>query len=472
MATKIEFGASGLTTFDCYSDHATVGQRWRKWKRSFDYFVEAKGVTDIKQKTALLLHSAGLDVQDIFETLPAVDGEADEYEKTVRALDLYFQPRTNIPYERHVLRQLYQEASESVVQFVTRLRQQADFCEFGNQRDDNIRDQLIEKCKSVALRKQLLEKRDITLSEALEIARSKEAAERQAVNMEVKMEGREILRGEVNSIQRPPSKCFRCGHGDHYAKDSKCPARKETCRKCGKIGHFQAQCRSKSGPISHGELPTESVKGSKSVRGVNAIEDDFAFTIGDNTDDAFLVNVSVGGVLLQDMLIDSGATCNLIGKSTWEELKASKIKCKSERTQKRIFSYASKTALKTLGTFTTDAQIDEQSTPAEFVVIDGDARSILGRKTALELGVLRVGHGRLEVNSLTVDQMTSRFPELFKGIGKLKNYQARLHIDPEVRPVAQKVRRIPFGLRDKVEAEIQNLLQQDIIEPVHDLLLG
>ena len=86
--------------------------------------------------------------------------------------------------------------------------------------------------------------------------------------------------------------------------------------------------------------------------------------------------------------------------------------------------------------------------------------------TALELGVLHIGHGRLEVNSLTVEQMTSRFPELFKGIGKLKNYQAKLHVNPEVRPVAQTVRRIPFGLRDKVEAEIQSLLQQDIIEPV------
>jgi len=42
-----------------------------------------------------------------------------------------------------------------------------------------------------------------------------------------------------------------------------------------------------------------------------------AYTIGDNTDDAFIVNISVDGVLLQDMLIDSGAmlinsgaTCN------------------------------------------------------------------------------------------------------------------------------------------------------------------
>src|SRR6218665_395136 len=47
---------------------------------------------------AVVIAQCSLDVQDIFETLPAVDGEADEYEKTVRALDLYFQPRMNIPY--------------------------------------------------------------------------------------------------------------------------------------------------------------------------------------------------------------------------------------------------------------------------------------------------------------------------------------------------------------------------------------
>ena len=55
---------------------------------------------------------------------------------------------------------------------------------------------------------------------------------------------------------------------------------------------------------------------------------------------------------------------------------------------------------------------------------------------------------------------------LFKGIGKLKDYKLKLHINPEVKPVAQPVRRIPFALRSKVEEEIQKLLEQDIIEPV------
>ena len=39
-----------------------------------------------------------------------------------------------------------------------------------------------------------------------------------------------------------------------------------------------------------------------------------------------------------------------------------------------------------------------------------------------------------------------------------------LHIDPEVSPVAQKPRRIPFHLRKKVEQKLLGLEQQNIIE--------
>jgi len=105
------------------------------------------------------------------------------YVSAVTALDNYFQSRTNIPYERHVFRQVQQRDAESIDQFVTRLRQQADLCSFDNQKDDNIRDQLIDKCRSATLRKQLLEKCEITLLQALETARAKEAAEKQAETM-------------------------------------------------------------------------------------------------------------------------------------------------------------------------------------------------------------------------------------------------------------------------------------------------
>ena len=50
--------------------------------------------------------------------------------------------------------------------------------------------------------------------------------------------------------------------------------------------------------------------------------------------------------------------------------------------------------------------------------------------------------------------LKARFPQVFQGLGKLKGYQLKLHIDETVRPVAQPVRRIPFSRREKVTQKL------------------
>ena len=65
-----------------------------------------------------------------------------------------------------------------------------------------------------------------------------------------------------------------------------------------------------------------------------------------------------------------------------------------------------------------------------------------------------------------VESLKAKFPGVFRGVGRLKNYQLKLHIDPQVIPVVQKMRRIPFTLEDKVTAKVNELLANDIIERV------
>ena len=43
-----------------------------------------------------------------------------------------------------------------------------------------------------------------------------------------------------------------------------------------------------------------------------------------------------------------------------------------------------------------------------------------------------------------MEKLTTEYPQVFQGIGKLKNYEVKLHIDTSVQPVAQPARRIPF----------------------------
>jgi len=176
--------ATRLEPFDAKTETSVIGQRWNRWMRSFTYYVQARGLTDAEQKKALLLHLAGQDVQDIFETLPEGGEEGDNvYDQTVSALNTYFQPHVNIPYERHVFRQITQSETESIDQFATRLMQQASRCEFADDKEQ-IRDQIIDKCYSAQLRKALLEKKDITFDKVLEMGRANEAAQRQAQAIE------------------------------------------------------------------------------------------------------------------------------------------------------------------------------------------------------------------------------------------------------------------------------------------------
>ena len=47
-----------------------------------------------------------------------------------------------------------------------------------------------------------------------------------------------------------------------------------------------------------------------------------------------------------------------------------------------------------------------------------------------------------------------------------KSFELKLHVHPNVPPVAQRLRRVPFALRDNVKAQINELLEGDIIERV------
>ena len=169
MAVAIQGDLGGISSFDIDGDPNTVGARWKKWRRSFELFACGKGVTNASQKKALLLHCGGPQMQDVYFTFPPArqPGQGETvYTVAIEQLDQYFTPQVNVPYERHTFRMMTQLPTESVDQFVTRLREKADCCEFGETADENIRDQVIEKCLSTFTKKTLgkREKSDFTRS--------------------------------------------------------------------------------------------------------------------------------------------------------------------------------------------------------------------------------------------------------------------------------------------------------------------
>ena len=60
--------------------------------------------------------------------------------------------------------------------------------------------------------------------------------------------------------------------------------------------------------------------------------------------------------------------------------------------------------------------------------------------------------------------LIQEYDEIFHGVGKLTDVKVKLHVHPDVKPVVQPTRRIPFAIRHQVETELQRLHDFDIIE--------
>ena len=119
----------GLAPFDC-SDTAGISARWERWLRDFELF----------------------------------------------------KPQANVPYKRLSFREMIQLSNETLEQFMTKLTQKAQSCEFGEYAvavDEQIRDQVINHCLSHNIRRKLLEKGKILTSQQLrEIVRVMEDSEK------------------------------------------------------------------------------------------------------------------------------------------------------------------------------------------------------------------------------------------------------------------------------------------------------
>ena len=170
------------------------------------------------------------------------------------------------------------------------------------------------------------------------------------------------------------------------------------------------------------------------------------------------------------MIIDSGTSCNIIDRETWESLKCASIECKCGDTVKTIFSYGSTKPLKTAGTFYSTVEFGGNCLEnVEFIVIEGKGKSLLGRDTATKLGLLKLGPEVNTINTTTyTDTILKKYSTCFEGLGKLENFQLKIPIDQNVDPIIQPVRRVPYNLREKLSQKLDELERLDIIEKVNE----
>lgn len=464
-----------LEKFDCEGESSSVGTRWERWKRALYIYLDAAAIDKSEKKRASLLHFGGLELQEIFYNIPDANVPTaegvDVFKIAVDKLDGYFTPKQSKVYERHLFRLIKQEPDEKFEKFLVRLRQQSDKCQFKD-KDDQIIDQITEKCSQKELRKKILQTGDsMTLNDIISEANALEA-----VNRQMEVFGKETNKiQEVNKVEpgtkgddrknyyrRPPDRsgCGRCGSKNHNSQDNQCPARERNCLKCGLKGHFRQFCRSKlpikrkSGTNVDAENKRFKPQNRKDVtEQTNKHTDEISYVFRIDEDNE--LECEIGGWKI-NMLVDSGCKCNLITSETWQEMKNNKIEIRSQidNPKKTFYGYGSNEPLKLRGAFEADIKIGDKVEYATFYVIEDGTRNLLGKQTATKMGILRIG---LDINQVENEEP---FP-------KIKNVQIIIAIDDKISPVSQPYRRIAIPLEEKVNNKIKELIDRDIIEEVH-----
>lgn len=476
-----------LPSFPSFEVHAdsNAGPRWRKWLGRFERLLVGLGITDPTRKRALLLHYAGFEVDEIFETLSDT-GTDSQYDKAVEKLNEYFSPKTNTAYEVYMFRQAKQRDGESLDTYHTRLRQLAKTCGFTNV-DKEIAEHITLTCISNSLRRRAL-RDNYDLTTLLKTGRAFELSEQQARQVEkheadinslawrnTASNTNKMRQNRPQQNRHKPQPRARGRHDDTRQKAAKqnntcrncggpfphattCPAKGQTCNSCGKSNHWSRVCRSK---------PKQSTKNISAKPDDNSdSEDAYVFTVINQEQMQPHCQVDLEGHKIE-MMIDSGANVNLLDEATYKKINEHCSKPLKPSNQK-IFAYGSATPLPLLGIFSSEIRTQSSSLNARLHVIKGNTGNLMSYKTATKLGLIKisVNNTNATAKSISFDPLQQEFQCLFDGIGKVKDKIVKLHIDPNITPKQQPHRRIPFHVRKDVEKELQRLEALDIIEEV------
>ena len=151
---------------------------------------------------------------------------------------------------RYQLQQLRQKNDEFVDVLLTRCRNQATRCRFRDkdETDKRLIEQLIVGTKHKKVQERLLEKGEqLTLNEAIDIARTYEATQSQMEELDGES-NKDIhgIKGDENESENKSKKCPNCGLDHPLQPRKKCPAYGSVCLNCQKENHWARVCRSRN----------------------------------------------------------------------------------------------------------------------------------------------------------------------------------------------------------------------------------
>ncbi len=316
---------------------------WPKWKRRFKQYRDASGLSGESEprQVSTLLYCLGEEANDVLASTNITEEEKKVFLTVMEKLDGFFKVRHNVIFERARFNMRNQLPGEAAEKYIAELYRLADNCNFGNFRDELIRDRLVvgildqktsqqlqmdpaltvEKAKKTICQREAVQEQSQELG--CEKRRSESLGELEKTIAELQTSMNELKKKPYSNNQRgcgPPrftrqgganinntaaaGTCSKCGYEQHQ-RGGRCPANEATCHRCNRKGHFSSRCFSRiPGPAPIAEIDSTLPEAA------------FLDAVNDGTSSSWMVTVTMGNQLIE-FKMDTGAGVTAITEETY-----------------------------------------------------------------------------------------------------------------------------------------------------------
>ncbi|CAH8583497.1 unnamed protein product [Dicrocoelium dendriticum] len=453
---------------------------WIQWRTSFTNYLDLLPATttyDEKQKLKLLRHLLGNEGQRYFDALDLQ--KFDTLTKALDVLDQSWGARPNIFAERYKFCCLRQEDAEPLEQFVARLIRSVKTCDYTSIPKNKLESvmltqQLITGIKDNRIREKLLSEdpSKLTWERAIEIARLIKAA----VEHSSLFKSSDIL--EVSKIQHKGSSqpqnstvsCYRCGSSRHKADCQTCPARTAECKSCGKLGHFARCCRSRRVALidQQNDVSTSPTTPNVfSIRRRLQPETRRIASLEPKLPAPDIRTVTLHGLNTSvpvTMELDSASPITIIPSSIYDNYLQD---IPLHPTSYKFESYTN-SRVQIRGYIMTKLSLLSVASDVAVYVASEDSPALLGRNAMVALNITP-SIERMRIMTLKTSVLKSLYPKLFtESIGRIPSAAHRICLKKDAKPFSiSQPRPIPLAKRTMVEKAIQEMISNDLIEPVN-----
>ncbi|XP_064482820.1 uncharacterized protein K02A2.6-like [Ornithodoros turicata] len=442
-------------------------ETWKRWLTRWERYRIISGLN--KQSTDRqvnsFLYALGGEAEDALVATRLSDADSKEYDKVVAAFDKYFVPRRNIIYERARFNQRCQLEQEPVESFIKELHRLADSCEFGALKAELIRDRLVVGLRDRSLSEKLQLDADLTPDKAVNTARNSEAVKGQQQVLHgngaaqrtdldaLTAGGRVPLKPTGGRDSVPTEPCGWCGGTRGHPRTS-CPAQGQTCRLCGKKGHYATVCKSAKKDRKQKETRRGRARGAARK---GALEEVFLGEMHlSPACDPWFITASMDGRQLK-FKVDTGADVTAVPGASLPPDVCLKKPTKALYGPGRI-------KVKTIGQTRVNISWNGNTTTQDVFVVDGLQHALLGRPAIRALNVLPELLA-LE-DSTGSDPVFSEYSRLFGTLGQLA-VKYKIKLVPGATPHAVTYpRRVPLPLLPAVHDEVRRMEELGVIRKV------